>query len=56
VAYVEAMGYMIFVLTCMESLCIITFPILRLVCISCGEMRVHFCVPFQYEVFLVMVC
>ena len=36
---------------CMESLCIIASQIPHLVCISCGEMRVHSCVPFQYEVF-----
>jgi hypothetical protein len=53
---VEAMGYMTLVLTCMESFCIIMSPIPRLVCISCGEMKVHFCVPFQYEVFVAMVC
>ena len=49
-AYVEAMGCMILVLTCMESLCIIASLISRLVCISCGEMRVHSSLPFQYEV------
>ena len=50
-AYVEVKGYMVLVLTCMESLCIIASPIPRWVCISCGEVRVNSCVPFQYKVF-----
>jgi hypothetical protein len=35
----------------MESLCVITSLIPRLVCIPCVEMSVHFCVLFQYEIF-----